>query len=151
MVLHATAVAIGGRALLIRGPSKAGKSRLAVALCAVSTPARPIALIGDDRVILEVRADRGVSVRPHPRIAGFIERRGLGLVAMPFRDRAPVAAIVDLAPATTTCAAVQNLPALILVDVMSVDERAAAVLSWWGANCGVLGEAEASQSPRMRP
>ena len=93
--IHATAVAIGDRALLIRGPSRAGKSRLALALIARSTPTRPIRLIGDDRIQLHRTAD-GLMARPHPRIAGFIERRGLGLVAMSWVAEARIGGIVDL-------------------------------------------------------
>ena len=140
--VHATAVAIDGRALLIQGASKSGKSRLALALCDASTETRTIELIGDDRVLLVVRPDGTVAARPHPRIAGFSERRGLGLVAMPFRSEAPVAGLVAIEPATTKIAVLQNLPALTLVDGTCATERVCRVLSWWAANSG---EAEAPQ------
>ena len=95
LAVHATAVSIGGRAVLIVGPSKAGKSRLALALIDASTSRRRIRLIGDDRVLLS-RYAGGLLAKPHPRTAGFLERRGLGIVAMAHEASAPVAGIVDL-------------------------------------------------------
>ena len=95
--IHASAVSIGGRGLLILGASRSGKSRLALALIAASRPACPIVLIGDDRILLSVGGG-GLVARPHPRIAGFIERRGLGIVASPHAEKAPVAGFVELGP-----------------------------------------------------
>ena len=82
IAVHATGVAIGSRALLILGRSRAGKSRTACALIGLSRPNRPIRLIGDDRILLRVTR-HGVLARPHPRIAGFIEKRGLGPSGIP--------------------------------------------------------------------
>ena len=130
LAVHATAVAIGARALLISGRSRAGKSRLAAALVAASTPRRRIVLVGDDRVILS-RTALGLVARPHPRIAGFLERRGLGVVAVPWRARATVAGVAmlddDVAPYP---ARLENLPALRLVGCDDA-ARAGAVLAWW--------------------
>ena len=165
--IHATAVAIGDRALLIRGVSRAGKSRLALALIARSSPARPIRLIGDDRILLHRDADDLVA-RPHPRIAGFIERRGLGLVAMPWVAQARVGGIVHFrhagAPKANTdpiCldrAALSICPGsaprepennglaglpLLLVDDAEDHVRADRVLAWWAA----LAAAWAQHSP----
>ena len=113
--VHATAVAVGARALLIFGRSGAGKSRLAAALVAASTPLRRTNLVGDDRVLLIVRKGK-LEVRPHPRIAGFIERRGLGIVAMAWAERAIVDAVAlfddNVAP---TIVARRNLPTIRLV------------------------------------
>lgn len=114
LAIHATAVAIGDLGLLIQGPSRSGKSGLASDLLARSTRARPIVLIGDDRILLET-TPRGVIARPHPRIAGFIERRGLGLCAVPYRDSAAVALLVHLGPAAQTHPVLANFPALTLV------------------------------------
>jgi HPr kinase/phosphorylase len=95
LAIHASAVAIGGRAIIIRGPSKAGKSSLALALIEASTPAQPVKLIGDDRVILSCLGG-DVRVSPHPRIAGMIEKRGYGIVSMPYAFNIPLAGAVDL-------------------------------------------------------
>ena len=132
--VHASAVAIEGRALLIFGRSRSGKSRLAHALIAASRPARPVVLIGDDRILLRARAGY-LTARPHPRIAGFIERRGLGIVALRYLDEAPVAALVEIghcgSEASACDAARQNLPRLAIVDCHDALETAARVLRWW--------------------
>ena len=130
LALHASAVAIGGKALLILGRSRSGKSRLAAALVGCSRRHREIALIGDDRILLTETA-RGLEARPHPRIAGFIERRGLGFVAMSWRERTTVAAVVRLDEhAAPDANGLANLPTLALVPC---DEavRAGIVLAWW--------------------
>lgn len=130
LAIHASAVAIGGRALVIRGPSRSGKSRLAAALVGASTPQRPIVLLGDDRILLR-KGTAGLVARPHPRIAGFIERRGLGIVAMPFTDRARVGAVVDLGPSEPYDHLPENFPRLRIVIGSCND--AVRVLDWWDA------------------
>lgn len=76
-VIQASAVAIGGRALLIEGPPGCGKSTLALTLID-----RGAQLIGDDGVALARRGDRIVA-SPPPRIAGMLEIRGVGIVELP--------------------------------------------------------------------
>ena len=89
-MLQASAVAIGGRALLIEGPPGSGKSTLALALID-----RGAWLIGDDAVTLTASA--GVLIAsPPPNIAGLIELRGIGLVRQPVAPPAPVALILTL-------------------------------------------------------
>lgn len=134
--IHASAVAICGAALLIRGPSRAGKSRLACALIARTTRRRPIVLIGDDRI--QLHRGTGVLVAsPHPRIAGFVERRGLGIVAMPWTGQAELAAIVDLgggrdeAPRGWEDGCLDLLPHLVITEPEDAAVRAEIVLSWW--------------------
>ena len=127
--IHATAVAVDGRALVIRGPSRSGKSSLALALIARSRPGHPILLVGDDRVLLRRRGP-AVLVSPHPRIAGLIERREHGIVALPFRSGVPVCGIIDLAPATACDLADQNFPALALVNKQNWNDRPDRVLTW---------------------
>jgi HPr kinase/phosphorylase len=93
--LHATTVAHGGRALLIRGPAGSGKSALALELLA-----RGAALVADDRTVLTLEAGRPVA-SPPPSIAGLIEARGLGLLRLPWLAGVPVAAVADLSQAET--------------------------------------------------
>lgn len=138
--IHATAVAIGDRALVIRGPSKAGKSTLALQLIAASTGALPIMLVGDDRVLVSRRNGR-VIVSPHPRITGLIEKRGYGILALPHRAAVPVFGVVDLAsPAdvrdgsTSLCdLGSENFPSLRFVREGGWCSRAARVLEWAAA------------------
>jgi serine kinase of HPr protein (carbohydrate metabolism regulator) len=88
--LHATCVAIGGRALLITGESGAGKSDLALRLID-----RGAVLVSDDQVLLS--ASGGVLHAAAPAaIAGKIEVRGLGIMAMTHRSPMPVALQIDL-------------------------------------------------------
>ncbi len=126
--IHATAVALGDAALVIRGPSRSGKSTLALALLAAAPSPYPICLVGDDRVLLRRTAGR-LLVSPHPRIAGLIEQRGHGILARCHCGDVPVAGIVDLQPATACDLAGENFPHLVLVgDDWSC--RAARVLRW---------------------
>ena len=69
--------AIAGRALLIEGRPGSGKSSLALALID-----RGAVLIGDDGITLESREGR-LWAAPPPNIAGLIEVRNVGLVALP--------------------------------------------------------------------
>jgi len=98
--VHASAVLVGARAALIRGPAGAGKSRLALALVhAAQTGLIPFArLIGDDRVRLEAHHGR-LLVRPAAALAGLIEVRGLGIRRLAYEPLAIVGLVVDLAVA----------------------------------------------------
>jgi HPr kinase/phosphorylase len=96
--VHASAVLVGCRAVLIRGPSGSGKSQLALALmeCA-RTGSLPFArLVGDDRVHLQVAHGR-LLVRPAEALAGLVEARGLGLMRVAHEASAVVGLVVDLA------------------------------------------------------
>ena len=100
MTIHASAVLVGPRAVLIRGPAGSGKSRLALELIAAARSGhlRFARLVGDDRVQLETCNGR-LLVRPAERLAGMIEVRGLGLRSVPFEPVAVVGLCVDLAAA----------------------------------------------------
>jgi HPr kinase/phosphorylase len=96
--VHAAAVLAGARAVLIRGPAGAGKSRLALALiqaaqCRLITFAR---LVGDDRI--ELAAAHGRLLARAPRaLAGLLEVRGLGIRRLDYEPVAVVGLVVDLA------------------------------------------------------
>jgi HPr kinase/phosphorylase len=95
--IHASAVLVGARAVLIRGPAGSGKSQLALALLQASGSALPFArLVGDDRVHVEAAHGR-LLVRPAEALAGLIEVRGLGIRQVPFERLAVVDLVVDLA------------------------------------------------------
>ena len=98
--VHASAVLVENRAVLIRGPSGSGKSRLAfdLILAGRSGQIPPAVLVGDDRVHLE--AYRGqIVVRPPPELAGLIEIGGLGIRRCGFAGEAVVGLVVDLSAA----------------------------------------------------
>jgi len=98
--IHASAVLVGARAVLIRGPSGSGKSSLAAALIrAAQSGALPFArLVGDDRVHLEAAHGR-LLVRPADALKGLIEIRGVGIRRLPHESVALVGLVVDLAAA----------------------------------------------------
>jgi HPr kinase/phosphorylase len=98
--VHASAVLVGARAVLIRGPSGSGKSRLALELIeAARTRLLAFArLVADDRVHLEAAHGR-LLARPAEALAGLIEVRGVGLVRLPYEASAVVGLVVDLAAA----------------------------------------------------
>ena len=94
--IHASAVLIGAKAALIRGPAGSGKSQLAWDLVSGALPfAR---LVADDRAHIESKAGR-LLVRPAPALGGLIEIRGLGIRRLPYEPVATVGLIVDLAAA----------------------------------------------------
>jgi serine kinase of HPr protein (carbohydrate metabolism regulator) len=95
--VHASAVLVGDRAVLIRGASGAGKSRLAFDLILAGRAGQiaPALLVGDDRVELEAR--HGVLlVRPVHQLVGLIEVRGLGVRSCAHAAEAIVGLVVDL-------------------------------------------------------
>jgi serine kinase of HPr protein (carbohydrate metabolism regulator) len=98
--VHASAVLVGDRAVLIRGPSGSGKSRLAFDLILAGRAGQipAAALVGDDRVYLQVIQGRLV-VRPARELAGLIEIRGLGIRHIDFAEQADVGLVVDLSAA----------------------------------------------------
>ncbi len=101
LLLHATAIAIDGRAVLLRGDSGSGKSDLALRL--IDAGAR---LVADDQSELHRRGD-GIIVRSPATIAGLIEVRGIGIFRLDALGEAPVALIADLVPAEN----LERLPA----------------------------------------
>lgn len=88
--VHASAVAIHGRAVLIGGRSGQGKSDLALRLID-----RGAALVSDDYTTVRRVGGRLVASAP-ATIAGRIEVRGIGLLDMASETDAPVALFVDL-------------------------------------------------------
>ena len=95
--IHASAVLAGSRAVLIRGPSGSGKSRLAFDLILAGRAGQiaPTRLVGDDRVHVWQHGAE-LMVRPAPALAGLIEVRGLGIRRCDFAPEARVGLVVDL-------------------------------------------------------
>ncbi len=96
--LHASSIALDGRAVLIVGSSGAGKSDLALRLID-----RGFTLVSDDQTIVQKRGHRLHASAP-ATIRGKLEIRGLGIIDMPITDDVPVALVVELT------SAIQRLP-----------------------------------------
>ena len=95
--IHASAVLVGARAVLIQGASGSGKSRLALNLLhAASQNLIPFArLVADDRAHIEAAHGR-LLVRPAATLTGLIEVRGLGIRRLPYEPVAAIGLVVDL-------------------------------------------------------
>jgi HPr kinase/phosphorylase len=95
--IHASAVLVGRHALLIRGPSGSGKSRLALGLIQAAEQGllRFARLVADDRCHLEAVNGR-LLVRPSEVLAGMIEVHGLGLRGLPYEPVAVVSSVIEL-------------------------------------------------------
>ena len=113
--IHATCVAIDGRAVLIEGRSGTGKSDLALRLID-----RGAMLVCDDRVRIEAVGGR-LMAHAVPTIAGRIEVRGIGIATLPFLAEAPVALLVMLD------ASVKRLPEPIFRRLAGIDIAAIAL------------------------
>lgn len=88
--IHATTVAIDGKAVLITGPSGSGKSDLALRLID-----RGFMLVSDDQTLVRREGDRLFASAP-ATIAGKLEIRGIGIVEMENAGDVPAALIVEL-------------------------------------------------------
>ena len=88
--LHASTVALDGRAVMISGPSGSGKSDLALRLLD-----RGFILVSDDQTLVRKDSGRVLASAP-PTIRGKLEIRGVGIVDMETVDNVPVALFVEL-------------------------------------------------------
>lgn len=88
--IHATAVAVAGVGVLLRGGSGSGKSDLALRLID-----RGAVLVSDDYSCVSAYAGTVLATAPDS-IAGKMEVRGLGIVPMPHAASARVALVVAL-------------------------------------------------------
>lgn len=88
--IHGTAVALGGKAVLLRGQSGSGKSDLALKLID-----RGATLISDDQVLIE-KVEKTLFLSAPKPIANLLEIRGLGIINFERLDRVPLVLIVDL-------------------------------------------------------
>ena len=107
--LHATTVALGNAAAVLRGASGAGKSDLALRFLSAQSQFPGLAtergLVADDQTLLWV--EQGCLMASAPEvIGGQIEVRGLGLVRTGHVGRARVRLAVDL----VTAADVERFP-----------------------------------------
>jgi len=99
--IHASCIVLGGAGaafhapmeagVLLLGPSGAGKSDLALRLLAAGAE-----LVADDRTELSIH-DGALFAAPPKALAGLIEVRNVGIIALPHRSSARIALAVDLA------------------------------------------------------
>jgi HPr kinase/phosphorylase len=101
--IHATALAFGEHAVLLRGPSGSGKSDLALR-CLGLAPSQlvpgAVRLVGDDQVLLKSSGEE-IWASPPDSLRGLLEVRGLGIVQVGWVARARVALVVDLVTSGT--------------------------------------------------
>ena len=88
--LHASSVALDGRAVLICGPSGSGKSDLALRMLD-----RGFTLVSDDRTMVRKEGNLLIASAP-PTIRGKLEIRGMGIFDMETVSDVPVALVVEL-------------------------------------------------------
>ena len=88
--LHASTVALDGRAVLIMGISGSGKSDLALRLID-----RGFTLVSDDQTIVKKLGTKLIASAA-TNIRGKLEIRGVGIVDMEASDNVPIALAVEL-------------------------------------------------------
>jgi HPr kinase/phosphorylase len=100
-LVHGTAIAIAGRAALLRGPSSSGKSDLALR-CLMQAPTtflpHTVELVSDDQVLIE-RDGQHLLVRAPPALRGLLEVRGVGIMRIPAIESGHLSLVVDLVAA----------------------------------------------------
>ena len=113
--LHATTVAIDGMAVMIEGASGSGKSDLALRLID-----RGAILVSDDQTLV-VRAGATLLARAPTTIAGRVEVRGIGILAMPYGEDVPVALLVRVD------GAIERMPERSVRNIAGIDVREVAI------------------------
>jgi HPr kinase/phosphorylase len=111
MLVHGTAIAIDGDAILLRGPPGAGKSDLALRL--IDGGAR---LVADDQAELRRNGQR-LWVRAPAVLAGLIEVRGIGILRVDALAEAPLVMCVDLMPSVE----VERLPQRRFANLLGLE------------------------------
>lgn len=113
--LHATTVAIDGVAVMIEGASGSGKSDLALRLID-----RGAVLVSDDQTLV-IRVGKTLRARPPSTIAGRIEVRGIGIIAMPHVEDVPVGLLIRID------GAIERMPERRARKIAGIDVRQFAV------------------------
>lgn len=90
-LLHASSVALDGRAVAICGASGSGKSSLALQLMSYGAQ-----LVADDGTLVRRHRESGLWVSCPESITNKIEARGVGLLAAETVARARLCLVVDL-------------------------------------------------------
>ena len=129
-VIHATTVAMDGRAVLISGASGSGKSDLALRLLD-----RGFGLVSDDQTLVRREGERLIASAPR-NIAGKLEVRGIGIVELDHLDNLPVALLVELTsdiqrlPDDSRTRSILGLPVpLVGIDAMTASAASKVALA----------------------
>jgi serine kinase of HPr protein (carbohydrate metabolism regulator) len=96
--VHATAIAVGDRAALIRGSSGSGKSDLALRCLGLGPSALVrdvVKLVSDDQVILRHNGSHLLARAPD-QLRGKLEVRGVGILEVDAVSEANVVLVVDI-------------------------------------------------------
>lgn len=109
--IHATTVAVGGKAVLICGRSGSGKSDLALRLID-----RGGSLVSDDYTYTR-RVDGRLLASAPKTIRGKIEVRGIGIVEYPCAEDVPVCLCLDLDRAAERLPEAPQLRRIAGVDI----------------------------------
>jgi HPr kinase/phosphorylase len=149
VLVQATAVAIDGRAVLLRGPSGSGKSDLALRLIDAGA-----CLVADDQSEL-LRCGDVLLVRSPAPIAGLFEVRGLGILRLDALAEAPVGLVADL----TAAERIDRMPprraatilgvALPLIEIAPFEASAAAKLRMALRALAVSRQEDGSRFPAL--
>lgn len=118
-LVHATAVAVGGQAVLIRGPSGSGKSDLALRCLAAAPSAlipAPAGLVADDQVRIE-RIGQRLRASAPPAIRDKLEVRGIGIVTVPAVPAADIILVADLVSPAEIERMPEAMPAASLLGI----------------------------------
>jgi serine kinase of HPr protein (carbohydrate metabolism regulator) len=139
--IHATALLVGDRGLLVTGASGSGKTTLALALIArFATQGRLCRLIGDDRVLVRGHGGRLVCRAPAP-IAGLAEVHGIGPQPTEFEPAMVADLVLRLVPAGEADRlrpdATETLAGCALLRVDLVERNVAAALPVVAARLGL--------------
>jgi HPr kinase/phosphorylase len=114
VLVHGTCVAVDGAGVLLLGPPGAGKSDLALRL--IDGGAQ---LVADDQTALSRDGEGGgIRTAAPPSIAGLLEIRGVGIVAVPSVASAPLRLAVELVPDE---AQIERLPAARRWPCLGID------------------------------
>ncbi|MFN3210242.1 MAG: HPr kinase/phosphorylase [Roseovarius sp.] len=118
--VHASTVALDGRAVLIRGASGCGKSGLALQLMAMGA-----ALVADDRTRIWVQ-DGQVWADAPDAIRGRIEARGVGILQAPPTGPQPLVLVIDMDRVETARLPERRETRLIGMSLPAIDKSESA-------------------------
>ena len=107
---HATVISLEGAAVLLRGQSGSGKSDLALRLIDEGA-----VLVADDRVRMRVVDGRLLASAPE-NLAGLLEVRGQGIVAVDFIEEAQLRMVVDLVQSS----AIERMPEAASAEIAGI-------------------------------